>query len=60
MKDDFYTYQAQTTPHPLGLEIARASGSYIYDTEGKAHLDFVAGVSANSLGHCHPKVVRAG
>ncbi|MBT8222000.1 MAG: aminotransferase class III-fold pyridoxal phosphate-dependent enzyme [Eudoraea sp.] len=59
MKDDFYTYQAQTTPHPLGLEIARASGSYIYDTQGKAHLDFVAGVSANSLGHCHPKVVNA-
>ena len=59
MKDDFYTYQAQTTPHPLGLEIARASGSYIYDTRGKAHLDFVAGVSANSLGHCHPRVVKA-
>ncbi len=59
MKDDFYTYQAQTTPHPLGLEIARAKGSYIYDTQGKAHLDFVAGVSANSLGHCHPKVVKA-
>jgi len=59
MKDDFYIYQAQTTPHPLGLEIARASGSYIYDTQGKAHLDFVAGVSANSLGHCHPKVVNA-
>lgn len=59
MKDDFYTYQAQTTPHPLGLEIAKAKGSYIYDTQGKAHLDFVAGVSANSLGHCHPKVVKA-
>ena len=59
MKDDFYTYQAQTTPHPLGLEITRASGSYIYDAQGNAHLDFVAGVSANSLGHCHPKVVKA-
>ncbi len=59
MKHDFYTYQAQTTPHPLGLEIARAKGSYIYDTEGRAHLDFVAGVSANSLGHCHPRVVKA-
>lgn len=59
MKEDFYTYQAQTTPHPLGLEIARAKGSYIYDTRGGAHLDFVAGVSANSLGHCHPRVVKA-
>lgn len=59
MKDDFFAYQAQTTPHPLGLEIAHAKGSYIYDSRGKAHLDFVAGVSANSLGHCHPKVVKA-
>lgn len=59
MKQDFLKYQAQTTPHPLGLEVARARGSYIYDTQGRAHLDFVAGVSACSLGHCHPNVVAA-
>ncbi len=59
MKEDFYKYQAQTTPHPLALEISHASGSYIYDTSGKKHLDFVAGVSACTLGHCHPRVVSA-
>ena len=59
MNKDFLTYQAQTTPHPLGLEVKKAKGSYIYTTDGKAHLDFVAGVSACSLGHCHPKVVEA-
>ncbi|TDQ29313.1 aspartate aminotransferase family protein [Zeaxanthinibacter enoshimensis] len=59
MKEDFFRYQAQTTPHPLALEISYASGSYIYDTDGRAHLDFVAGVSACSLGHCHPAVVKA-
>ncbi|GGD57435.1 aspartate aminotransferase family protein [Muriicola marianensis] len=59
MKKDFFQYQAQTTPHPLALEISRAEGSYIYDTDGNAHLDFVAGVSACSLGHCHPAVVSA-
>jgi len=58
-KSDFFTYQAQTSPHPLALEVSHAKGSYIYDQEGKAHLDFVAGVSACSLGHCHPKVVDA-
>ena len=58
-KDDFFTYQAQTTPHPLGLEVSHAKGSYIYDQEGKAHLDFVAGVSACGLGHGHPKVIGA-
>ena len=59
MKHDFFTYQAQTSPHPLAIEVSHARGSYIFDTSGKAHLDFVAGVSACSLGHCHPKVVAA-
>ncbi|WP_179352616.1 aspartate aminotransferase family protein [Winogradskyella vidalii] len=59
MKTDFFKYQAQTTPHPLAMEISHAKGSYIYDTKGKAYLDFVAGVSACSLGHAHPKVLNA-
>ena len=59
MKEDFLKYQAQTTPHPLALEVSHAAGSYIYTTDGRKHLDFVAGVSACSLGHCHPRVVRA-
>ncbi|WP_224490019.1 aspartate aminotransferase family protein [Robertkochia flava] len=59
MKAHFYKYQTQTSPHPLAIEISRAEGSYIYDTEGKAYLDFVAGVSANTLGHGHPRVVKA-
>ena len=59
MKDDFFKYQAQTTPHPLAMEISHAEGSYIFDTSGKSYLDFVAGVSACSLGHRHPKVVNA-
>ncbi|REG87245.1 aspartate aminotransferase family protein [Winogradskyella sediminis] len=59
MKEAFLKYQAQTTPHPLAMEISHAKGSYIYDTKGKAYLDFVAGVSACSLGHSHPKVVSA-
>ncbi len=59
MKEDFFTYNAQTTPHPLSIAISHANGSFIYDTDGKEYLDFVAGVSANSLGHNHPKVNEA-
>jgi len=59
MKKEFFTYQAQTSPHPLALEISHAEGSYIYSTSGKQYLDFVAGVSACSLGHQHPKVINA-
>lgn len=56
---DFYKYQAQTSPHPLGMEVSHADGSYIYDTANNAYLDFVAGVSAASLGHRHPRVNQA-
>lgn len=59
MLDDFFKYQAQTSPHPLAMEISHAKGSYIYDTNNKEYLDFVAGVSACTLGHNHPKVVNA-
>ena len=57
--NDFFKHQAQTTPHPFAMEISRAEGSYIYDQNKTPYLDFVAGVSACSLGHRHPKVVAA-
>lgn len=59
MKSDFLKYQAQTSSYPLSIEIEKAKGSYIYDTKGKKYLDFVAGVSANSLGHQHSEVHKA-
>ncbi|GGG57626.1 aspartate aminotransferase family protein [Bizionia arctica] len=59
MADDFLKYQAQTSPHPLAMKVSHAKGSYVYDVNNKAYLDFVAGVSACTLGHCHPKVVTA-
>ena len=59
MSSDFLKYQARTGPNPLAIEVARAKGSYIWDQNGKKYLDFIAGVSACTLGHRHPKVVRA-
>src|SRR5512136_2748438 len=37
----------------------RGKGMYLWDTEGKKYLDFVAGIAVVSLGHCHPVVVKA-
>ena len=56
---DFLTYQAKTTPNPIGLEVSKAKGSYIFDSKGKKYLDFVAGISACSLGHRHPEIIKA-
>lgn len=59
MNKDFFKYQAQTSPHPLALEISKANGCYVYDKNDKKYLDFIAGVSANTLGHNHPKISQA-
>ena len=59
LKEDFLEFQAMTTPSPLGLTVKKAKGAYITSTTGKKYLDFIAGVSACSLGHRHPKVVSA-
>jgi len=59
VNSDFLKYQAQTSPHPLGMEVSHAVGSYIYDTNNKKYLDFVAGVSACTLGHQPARVNQA-
>ena len=41
------------------IEVSKASGSHIYDTTGKKYLDFVAGVSACSVGHSNNKIINA-
>jgi len=58
MRQKFLRYQAKTTPNPIGLEIKKAKGSYIWDNSNKKYLDFIAGVSANPLGHRHPSVIK--
>ncbi len=42
---------------PMVLE--RAEGTYVYDTEGNAYLDFTAGWAVLNIGHSHPEVTAA-
>jgi acetylornithine/N-succinyldiaminopimelate aminotransferase len=39
--------------------LVRGKGTRVWDMEGKEYLDFVSGLGVCSLGHCHPKVVKA-
>lgn len=59
LRQQFLQHIAQTSPFPLGLQIERAEGSYLYDAQGNAYLDLIAGISVSSLGHRHPAVVQA-
>lgn len=39
--------------------LVEGKGVEVTDDEGKTYLDFIAGIGVDSLGHCHPAVVKA-
>ncbi len=41
------------------ITLVRGEGTRVWDSDGKAYLDFVAGIAVNVLGHCHPAVIQA-
>jgi len=59
LHSSFLEHLAQTSPHPLALDIVHAEGCYLTDRSGKHYLDLVAGLAVNNTGHRHPKVVEA-
>jgi putrescine aminotransferase len=55
----FLRHVAQTSPSPLGLEIEKAEGLYLYGSNGEKWLDLISGISVSNVGHRHPKVIEA-
>jgi acetylornithine/N-succinyldiaminopimelate aminotransferase len=45
--------------NPLPVAFVRGEGVRLYDSDGKAYLDFGAGVAVTALGHSHPRLVQA-
>lgn len=45
--------------HPLDIVVERASGAWVYDTEGRRYLDCLSAYSAVNQGHCHPRILEA-
>ncbi|KQR20940.1 acetylornithine transaminase [Microbacterium sp. Leaf151] len=37
----------------------RGQGAYVWDSDDKKYLDFLAGIAVNALGHAHPVFVQA-
>ncbi len=58
-RDIFLTHIGQTSPNPLALEIIRASGSKLYDSNGKEYIDLIGGISVCNIGHGNKKVTEA-
>jgi acetylornithine/N-succinyldiaminopimelate aminotransferase len=59
LQDLFARHLAQTSPSPIGLEIDRAEGAWLYAAGGRRYLDMIAGIGVAALGHGHPRVIAA-
>jgi len=59
LRQQFLSYNAQTTNFPLLLEFERAQGVYLYDKDGRAFMDLISGIGVSNLGHGNPYVQNA-
>jgi len=58
-REIFYKHLGLPSANPLGIEIERAKGIFLYDSRGKDYIDLVSGVSVSNTGHLHPNIVNA-
>ena len=55
-----HQYEQYVMPtYAPSLLLVRGKGTKVWDSENKEYLDFIAGLAVSSLGHCHPKVIKA-
>ena len=57
MKKNFKSY-IMPTYGERDLVFISGKGCYLYTALGEKYLDFAGGIAVNSLGHCHPKLVK--
>ncbi len=57
--DLFRRHLAQTSDAPIGLEIDRAQGCWLYTRDGHRYLDMIAGIGVSALGHGNSAVAEA-
>jgi acetylornithine/N-succinyldiaminopimelate aminotransferase len=55
----FLQHVAQTSTAPLAIEILKAEGCKMWDTDGNKYIDLIGGISVCNVGHRHPKVLQA-
>jgi acetylornithine/succinyldiaminopimelate/putrescine aminotransferase len=55
----FLRHLAQTSDAPIGIEIEKANGCFLYAPDGKRYLDLISGISVSNVGHRHPHVLHA-
>ncbi len=59
LRELFLDHVGQTIDTPLGIEVQRAEGIYLYSPDGKRYIDLISGVTVSNVGHNNPYVVEA-
>ena len=55
----FLSHCAQTSEEPMGINVEKAKGVFIWDADGKEYIDLISGISVNNSGHLNDEVVSA-
>jgi len=58
-KQLFLNHVAQTSPMPIGIEMVKAEGIYLYDVNNKKYIDAISGFSVANIGHSNKEVINA-
>lgn len=59
IRELFFRHVAQTSPSPLGLEINRAEGVFLFTPQGRRIMDLVSGVCVSNTGHGNSEILDA-
>jgi acetylornithine/succinyldiaminopimelate/putrescine aminotransferase len=59
LRELFFKNIAQTSPSPLGLEIQRAEGVFLYTTDNRKIIDLVSGVCVSNTGHGNKEIIES-
>ncbi|MFA5713392.1 MAG: aspartate aminotransferase family protein, partial [Bacteroidales bacterium] len=59
IRDNFYRFLFSPTRTPIGIEITKAEGIFLYDTNNRKIIDLVSGVCVSNIGHGNRAVVEA-
>ncbi len=59
LSQSFLAHIAQTSPAPIGIEVQRAAGIYLYGPNGERWIDFISGICVSNVGHAAKEVIAA-
>ena len=58
-KTDFLKFICQTSDEPMGLDVVRGEGPYVFTRDGRRYLDLISGIGVVNIGHGRREIINA-